>query len=120
MGQSLKEKVTKSCERYGNMRKFVYKQKGKKVTLENLKQEVAIARITGELSGAEKILTAICANLDWSREDIEAEIHLYIESLANISSEYLQGKRIVNLEDILSKYGYFDNTQKEEQNYESK
>jgi len=92
---------------YAVRRKFAYKKITKKVTLEVLSAEIAMARILGELSGAERILQAIVDNKDWDREMIEAELHFFVESLAEIGSVYLEGKKTIGLEDILKMYGYY-------------
>ena len=107
MVNTMFEKSAQRNEAYASKRKFAHKAKGKKVTLETLAREVSVARVLGETGGAETILRAIVDNKDWTREDIEAEIHLFIESLAQISSMYLHGKKMIGLEDILEKYDYY-------------
>ena len=104
---TLFEKVVKEHDAYASKRKFAYKRHTKKITPESLAQEISIGRVLGELSGAERILRAIVENKDWTREDIEAELHLFIESLSEISSLYLKGKKVVDLNNILEIYGYF-------------
>jgi len=113
MDNVLFDRVVNQNRDYAIRRKFAYKKITKKVTLEVLSSEIAIARILGELSGAERILEAIVYNKDWTREDIEAQLHLFIESLAEIGSVYLEGKKTIELEDILEMYNYFDKDKKD-------
>jgi len=107
MKSALFNTVVSQNEDYAIRRKFAYKQVTKKVNLTTLYEEIAIARVLGELSGAERLLRAIVENKDWDRETIEAELHIFIENLSEIGSKYLEGKKTFELDDILEMYGYF-------------
>jgi len=107
MENELYTRIVKHNTEYAYQRKFAYRKLGKKVSLETMANEIIIGRTLGELSGAEKILQAIVDNKDWDREMIEAELHIFVEKLAEVGSLYLQGKKTIELEDILKMYGYF-------------
>jgi len=106
--QLLTTVVTES-DRYAVRRKLALKTLGnKKLSLEKVRQEIIAARVLGELSAAERILQAITTNSDWSKEDIEAELHVFVKDLNNVAAEYLNTGRIIGVEDVLKIYGYFE------------
>jgi len=114
MENELFNSLVKTNTAYASTRSFAYRKSKVKVTPNRLSEEIVIARILGELSGAEKLLQAIVDNKDWDREMIEAELHIFVEKLAEVSSMYLQGKKVIDLEDILDMYGYFGEKGKKE------
>jgi len=113
MKSALYDRVVKEGSDYALRRKNAYSSITKKVALGKLSEEIRIARILGELNGAERILRAIVENKDWDREAIEAELHFFIEDLSEIGSTYLTGKKVLGLEDILEMYGYYEKKKKE-------
>jgi len=90
-------------------RKMFYKNRKIKITGERLAAELRVAKILGYLDSAEHILKAITMNKDWTKEDIEAELHLYLQNLSNIAEEYMGQEKSIDLNFILEQYGYFDN-----------
>lgn len=99
--------ITTESDRYAIRRKFSYKQHVKKISTEMLRQEIIIARILGELSGAERVLQSIVQNPEWQREDIEAELHFFIKDLNNVAATHLGANKTIDIEDILQIHGYF-------------
>ena len=80
----------------------------KKITLKMLEEELVIARMVGELSGAERVLKAVINNKEWSKEDIEAELHLFIKDVYNTISGQINHNKKIDIEDVLKIYEYYN------------
>lgn len=107
-GIDLADKINAESDQYAASRKYAYKKVTKKITGEALRHEINIARYLGELSGAERLLRAIVENKEWTKEDIEAELHVFVQDLNNSAAKMLGKNEVVGLEDILKMYGYFN------------
>ena len=107
MSSQLHDSVVEHSNQWAIKRKFYYKKKNKKVTFANLATEIVIAKTLGYLDSAEHLLKAIVKNPDWTREDIEAELHLYIQNLSNIAEESLGQEKSIDLDFILNEYDYY-------------
>jgi hypothetical protein len=85
--------------------------RSKKITHEVARKEIELAQVTGEASGAERILSVIVKakaenNGVVNIEDLEAEIHLFVQKTLSYVSNHYYGKEIIKLEDLLKQHGY--------------
>lgn len=91
-------------------KEFSYKRKlefPKKMTSEVFRTEVEAAHILGECCAYERILEFIRKNKDLTMDDLEAAIHLNLNSSLEATSIYYTGKKMFGLTDILETHGYY-------------
>jgi hypothetical protein len=105
---------------YASGRKFAYASSGvsykkgrKKVSQEDLRKEVAVARILGEMSGAERVISSLVANPEWDRETLEAELHMFVVNCGDAAAELMQSENCIDLEEVLLTHGYYQKAKKE-------
>jgi hypothetical protein len=80
-----------------------------KFGMKDLKEELALAAVFGELSALERMMTVIIEDKAMTRTDIEAELHLSIVDYYKFIKTKL-GDRYphINLEKYLEMRGYYD------------
>ncbi len=71
---------------------------------------IQIACIHGETLALQRILTMIRDDENLDREGIEAELHLSIKDYNNCLANELKVNCMIDLEDILKQFGYYDKT----------
>lgn len=82
---------------------------GKKITPETCRKEIQMAQMTGEASGAERILALLVQmkkQPDFKLEDFEAELHMFVSDTLGCVSEYYHGVKMGSLEQVLKQHGY--------------
>lgn len=125
MGDILKEDALA----YAAGRKFVHRKHGKaKVTQEDMRKEVAVSRMIGEMSATERIinhLVLMLASDDYEKEptvekllslinEFQAALHIFVVDCGEAASEVMQTENIIGLEDVLEVHGYYKKYKKEE------
>ncbi len=105
--------VKKESDRYASRRKFIFadaqkKKLIKKITPETLKQEVLTARILGELSAVERIIEALVKNPELDREQLEAELQLFVVGCNNTAASLLGSDYKITVENVLDVHGYYN------------
>jgi len=111
MKESLMKRIIAEARQHSLQRKLVFKnmlstKMIKKIKPEDLRSEVEVARFLGETRMLERIIQLLKSNQDASINDLEANLHLVAEDLLHITSEYLEGKKVFDLDDILTEHGY--------------
>jgi len=107
--------VKKSAENYAN-RRILNIGKGNqrfKVNQRELKQEIEIASILGELSCLERILTMLQNDPKMDREEFEAQLHIGIVDYNNFITNYVGYGLKLNLDSYLGMRGYFKKPEEE-------
>ena len=79
-----------------------------KIKPEEIKREITMSAIFGELSCLERILTFIIKDKTLKREDIEAEIHLAVVEYNNLVHKELGVGQKISLEKYLELRGYYE------------
>ena len=121
---SIAEFVHKDSADYAAARKKVYAKspntewvtnsEGKLVPLitpDDLKKEIKLARILGEVNGAERIIASLVGNPDWDRDMLEAKIQIFIYEVLNLVNDVVKGPKenYLKLQDVLETHGYYKN-----------
>ena len=102
--------INKDAGSYAADRKYVYISNGnKKVTPENLRKEVMLARILGEMSGAERVISSLVANPDWDRDDLEVAIHQFVVDCADNAAKVMGEVNLIGINDVLEAHNYYKN-----------
>jgi len=107
--------ISKEAKSYAISRKYAHKQDGHtKVALGILAKEIEAARVIGEMSGAERVLTSLVANPEWTREDLEAELQIFVVKCNNQVVETLKqtnlrttAGKIIEVTDVLESHNYY-------------
>lgn len=98
---------------YSFKRKNWLSSKTKKITHEMARKEIEVAQILGEISGVERVLDVILQlkkqHPDFTIEDVEAAIHVFLHTGLNYISESNYGVQGFSMERIMKVHGYFDN-----------
>jgi hypothetical protein len=87
----------------------------KKITPMLLRSEIEMAQVIGEVSGAERILDLIINHKNdpnFSFDDLEAAIHVFLETGLNYVSKTYHGVQGFPLERVLKMHGYFEKKEK--------
>ena len=98
--------ILEDSKRYAWGRKIVYNKK--KPTRENLRQEVMIARILGEMSAAERVIATMVANPEWDRSDLECAIHEFVVNCNNTAASLMGTNQLIDIEDVLQAHDYYN------------
>jgi hypothetical protein len=106
--------VIKTADTYANQRAFQLSKGNNRVKLglREMKEEISLASVFGELSALERIMTVILNDKEMTRNDIEAELHIAIVQYYKYVSEKLGGFAPISLERYLDMRGYYDKSSK--------
>jgi len=77
-----------------------------KITPRVFKEEIVAARLIGELSAAEKILVVTKENPDWTKEELEGELHMFVNDANNLYCKYTEIDRVIKLDEVVKEYTY--------------
>ena len=100
--ETIGEVLYADVKRYADGRKFAYTKHGKKkISPEDLRKEVMVARILGEMSGAERVTSSMVANPKWKMSDLSAAIQVFIVRCGEAACGIMKSNQIIGLEDVI-------------------
>ena len=97
--------ILEDSKRYAWGRKILYNKK--KPTKEDLRKEVMVARILGEMSAAERVIATMVAQPDWDRSDLESAIHEFVVNCNNTAASLLGSNQLIEIDDVLKAHDYY-------------
>lgn len=112
--RTMKDVLAEDSYNYAARRKFFYK---KKLTPESLRKEIAVARILGEMSATERIISELVLKPEWTREDLEAALHMFVVECGDAASEIMGTHNNIDIDTVLEAHGYYKKAKaKQEEN----
>jgi len=102
---TISEFILEDSRRYAWGRKILYGKK--RPTREDLRKEIVVARILGEMSAAERVVASMVANPDWDRSDLECAIHEFVVNCNNTAASLLGSSNLIDIEDVLKAHNYY-------------
>lgn len=107
------DSVFRTADKYADNRMMVISKGNNRIKLgsRDIKNEMVMASVFGELSALERIMAEIVDDQEITRADIEGKLHLAIVDLYNfIRNKFGDGLYQMRLEDYLALRGYYKKT----------